>query len=70
MGEKQNTKITIELTDKQQEKYDEWKSHIKVLYGKYGNMTWSVSDCGIGQTISVYSELAQVDLDLTDVESW
>ena len=70
MGEKQNTKITIELTDKQQKMYDEWMSHIKGLYGKYGKMTWSVSDCGIGQTISVHSELAQVDLDLTDIESW
>jgi len=65
-----NTKITIELTDKQQEKYDEWKSHIKVLYGKYGNMTWSVSDCGIGQTIFVYNDLTKLTLNLTDVESW
>jgi hypothetical protein len=67
---KRNTKITIELNDKQQEMYDKWMSHIKGLYGKYGKITWSVSDCGIGQTISVYSELAQVDLDLTDSDSW
>jgi hypothetical protein len=65
-----NTKITIELTDKQQKKYDEWSFLIKSLYGKYGNMTWSVSDCGIGQTIKVYNDITKLTLDLTDVDEW
>lgn len=65
-----NTKITIELNDKQQTQYDEWCANIKKLYGKYGNMTWSVSDCGIGQTIKVYNDLTKLTLDLTDLDSW
>jgi hypothetical protein len=65
-----NIKIIIELNDKQQAMYDEWAAAIKVIHGKYGNMTWSVSDCGIGQTIKVYNELVNRELNLTDVESW
>jgi hypothetical protein len=63
-------KITIELNDKQQAMYDEWAAAVKVIHGKYGNMTWSVSDCGIGQTIKVYNDLVNKELNLTDVESW
>lgn len=70
MSKKQNIKITIELSDKQQEKYDKWILTIKTLYGKYGNMTWSVSDCGIGQTIKVYNDITKLTLDLTDVDEW
>ena len=65
-----NTKITIELNDLQQAQYDDWCATIKKLYGKVGTMTWSVSDCGIGQTIKVYSELTKLTLDLTDIDSW
>lgn len=65
-----NIKIIIELNDNQQKKYDEWISHIKGLYGEYGKMTWSVSDNGIGQSISVYNELTNLELDLTDLDSW
>lgn len=64
------TKIIIELNDIQQKRYDEWISHINGLYGKYGKMTWSVSDNGIGQSISVYNELTNLELDLTDLDSW
>jgi hypothetical protein len=64
------TKITIELSDNQQKRYDEWKSHINGLYGKYGKMTWSVSDCGIGQTIKVHNDTTNLTLDLTEVDNW
>ncbi len=67
---KQNIKIVIELNDEQQAHYDEWCDDIKKLYGKYGNMTWSVSDCGIGQTIKVYNDLTRITLNLTDVDEW
>ena len=65
-----NTRIVIELDNSQQESYDEWCATIKKLYGKVGNMTWSVSDCGIGQTIKVYNDLTNLTLDLTDIDSW
>ena len=65
-----NTKIIIELNDKQQAMYDEWATAIKVIHGKYGTMTWSTSSCGIGPTIKVHNDLVDVELDLTDVDSW
>lgn len=68
--EKNNTKISFELNDKQQEKFDQWKSHIKGLYGEYGQFTWNITPTGIGEGISVYSHKADVELDLTDVDSW
>ena len=72
MEEKTTRKTVIhaELNDKQQKMYDEWKSHIKALYGEYGLFTWEVSPNGIGLGIVVHSHLANVKLDLTDVDSW
>jgi hypothetical protein len=65
-----NTRIVIELNDMQQAQYEDWCATIKKLYGKIGNMTWSVSDCGIGETIKVYNDLTKLTLDLTDIDSW
>ncbi len=65
-----NIKIVIELNDKQQAIYNEWQAAIKVIHGKYGKMTWSVYNCGIGQTIKVHNDLVDVEIDLTDVDSW
>jgi len=71
MGEENNnTKICFELNDKQQSEFDKWKSHIKALYGEYGTFSWTVTSYGIGKEISVYSHLAKIDLNLTDVDSW
>lgn len=66
----ENTKIVIQLSDKQQKKFDRWKAHIKALYGEYGQFTWKVTSNGIGDEIIVFSHLANVELDLTDVGSW
>lgn len=65
-----NYSLSFELNDEQQKKYDEWKSHIKALFGEYGLFTWEVSPTGIGLGIVVRSHLANVELDLTDVDSW
>ena len=35
-----NTVIHEELNAKQQKMFDEWISHIKAIYGEYGNFTW------------------------------
>ena len=70
MKNNKNYTISIELNDKQQKQYEEWKSHIKALYGEYGLFTWTISPTGIGCGITVFSELAKVELDLTDVDSW
>ena len=65
-----NKIITVELNDKQQKMFDEWKSHIKSLYGEYGLLTWKITPNGIGEEIVVYSHRANVELDLTDIDSW
>ena len=62
--------ITVELSDEQQNKFDEWKSHIKAIYGECGLLTWKVTPTGIGSGIVVYSHNTKTELDLTDVESW
>ena len=71
--EEKNTRKTViheELNEGQQKMYDEWLSHIKAIYGEYGTFTWKITPTGIGLGISVFSELAKVELDLTDVDSW
>ncbi len=62
--------ITIELSDTEQQKFDEWKTHIKAIYGEYGLFTWKITPNGIGSEIVVYSHLTKTELDLTDVENW
>ena len=65
-----NKIISLELTDEQQSKFDEWSSHIKAIYGEYGLFTWKITPNGIGEEIIVYSHKAKVELDLTDIDSW
>ena len=67
---KKNTVIHEELNDKQQAVYDEWISHIKAIYGEYGNFTWKITPNGIGSGIEVYSHKTKTTLDLTDVDNW
>lgn len=66
---KGKTKI-FTLDENQVKKLEEWQSHIKAIYGIYGNYEYKFSSNGIGQNVVVYSELADTELDLTDVNSW
>lgn len=61
---------TFTLDEDQVKKLEEWQSHIKAIYGSYGNYEYRFSSNGIGQIVTVYSELADFTLDLTDVEKW
>ena len=61
---------TFTLNEDQVKKLEEWQSHIKAIYGSYGNYEYTFSSSGIGQIVVVYSELADTELDLTDVDSW
>ena len=65
-----NTTINVRLNDKQQKLYDDWLYHIKSLYGKHGSITWKITPNEIGDVIIVQSNLANVELDLTDIDSW
>lgn len=70
MEKGKNYEIHEVLSDKQQEMFDEWKSHIKALYGEHGLFTWKITPTGIGSGLEVYSHLTKTTLDLTDDESW
>ena len=65
-----NKTISITLSDKQQQQFDEWISHIKALHGEYGLFTWKLTPNGIGTGIIVYSHKVGLELDLTDIENW
>ena len=66
----ERTIIHEELNAKQEKNYRTWLNHIKALYGEYGTFTWSITPTGIGSEIKVFSHLAKVQLDLTDIDSW
>jgi len=61
---------TFTLDEDQVKKLEEWQEHIKAIFGRYGDYEYRFSSNGIGQIVSVYSVLADVELDLTDVDSW
>jgi hypothetical protein len=61
---------TFTLDEGQVNKLEEWQSHIKAIYGSYGQYEYRFSSNGIGTIVTVYSELADIELDLTDVDSW
>lgn len=66
-----NTVVSITLNDKQQKKLDAWGKHLKAVFGEWGTLQWTVSSCGIGDSITVISSYApKHPLDLTDVGSW
>ena len=65
-----NSTVSITLSDKQQQQFDEWISHIKALHGEYGLFTWKITPNGIGTSIIVYSHKVGLELDLTDIENW
>lgn len=61
---------TFTIDEDQVNKLEEWQSHIKAIYGQYGDYEYRFSSNGIGQIVTVYSELADIELDLTDVDKW
>jgi hypothetical protein len=61
---------TFILDEGQVNKLEEWQSHIKAIYGSYGQYEYRFSSNGIGTIVTVYSELADIEIDLTDVDSW
>jgi len=61
---------TFTLDEDQVKKLEEWQSHIKAIYGQYGDYEYKFTSNGIGQIVNVYSGLANTTLDLTDVDKW
>ena len=64
--------MTFELTESQIKKLNKWKEAIKTIYGEYGSFTYCFRPTGIGDAVTVESDLLgphQI-LDLTDVSNW
>jgi hypothetical protein len=59
--------MTFTINPNEVEKLDNWKRHIKGVYGKYGNFEYTFkSTGGLGWDIWVYSELAKTEICLTE----
>ena len=62
--------MIFEMSPTQKEKLEEWKESIKKVYGQKGNFEYTFKPNGIGYSITVYSELANFELDLTEPENF
>ena len=62
--------MKFEMSETQIQKLEEWQEAISKVYGIKGEFEFTFKPNGIGYSISVYSELANFDLDLTEIENW
>ena len=62
--------LSFELTDAEMQGLKKFQEQVKALYGEYGNYTFSFTPTGIGNAVEVYSHLAKIEKDLTDMDSW
>lgn len=63
--------MKFELSETQMSKLKEWQEAIKTIYGEYGSYTYNFRPTGIGDVVTVESDLApNAILDLTEVETW
>lgn len=64
--------MKFELSETQMSKLKEWQEAIRTIYGEYGSYTYCFRPTGIGDVITVHSDLVGDEkvLDLTEVEKW
>lgn len=62
--------MKFEMSETQREKLHEWQEAIGKVYGQKGNFEFTFKPYGIGYSVVVYSELADFELDLTEIENW
>jgi hypothetical protein len=65
-------KIIIELSEKQEKKFEKWKKKLPkeprtAIGGRY---TWMITPTGVGEIIRVRAEDVGKELDLTEYEKW
>ena len=48
----------------------EWQEHIKEVFGEYGTYEYRFTPTGIGDGLYVYSRIAEVGKDFSNVEDW
>ena len=62
--------MRFELNEDQVTRLKVWQEAIKLVHGAYGRYEYLFSPNEIGTTVTVYSYLANAELDLSDVENW
>jgi hypothetical protein len=64
--------MKFELSETQMSKLKEWQEAIKTIYGEYGSYTYCFRPTGIGEVVTVSSDLVgdKHVLDLTEIETW
>lgn len=64
--------MTFNLDEKQMAKLKSWQESIHTIYGEYGSYTYCFRPTGIGDVITVISDLVgdKWPLNLTEVDSW
>lgn len=62
--------MKFEMSKTQIKKLEDWQEAINKVYGRTGNFEFTFKPNGIGYSITVYSELANFELDLTEIENW
>ena len=60
----------FEISQKQLVEIKEWQDAINKVYGEYGLFDFTFTPNGIGVGLRVYSHIAKVEKDFTDIESW
>ena len=58
------------LNKVEEKRLEKWKKKIKKKYAKYGSFTFKFTPTGIGDNITVYSNLMDEEKDITDYDSW
>mgnify|MGYP003649645713 CR=1 FL=1 len=71
MSKKESKEKTFTISKDQVKKLEEWQGHIKAIYGEYGDYDYVFnSGGGIGVGITVFSDLANTTLNLTDYDNF
>ncbi len=61
---------TFTISEPELKAIKEWQELIKNLYGEYGIFTYKFTPIGVGNGIVVYSHLANIEKDFTDMDTW
>lgn len=62
--------MIFEMSLTQKQKLEYWQDAVEKVYGQKGNYEFTFKPNGIDYTITVYSELANFELDLTETENF
>jgi hypothetical protein len=60
----------FEINEKQEAQIKEWQDAVNKVYEEYGSFDFTFSPNGIGVGLKVYSHVAKVEKDFTDMDSW